>query len=117
MTAPVLPSLAALARALHDGLIDAADLAETALARAAAAQADLNALIALAPERARADAGRARQQRASGTAGPLAGIPFAHKDLFCTRGLATTCGSRMLDGFVPPYDAAVVERLDHAGAV
>ena len=117
MTAPVLPSLAALARALHDGLIDAADLADTALARAAAAQADLNALSALAPERARADAGRARQRRASGTAGPLAGIPFAHKDLFCTRGLATTCGSRMLDGFVPPYDAAVVERLDHAGAV
>ncbi|MBP7417303.1 MAG: Asp-tRNA(Asn)/Glu-tRNA(Gln) amidotransferase subunit GatA [Xanthomonadales bacterium] len=97
--------------------MDAADLAETALARAAATQADLNALITLAPERARADAGRARQRRASGTAGPLAGIPFAHKDLFCTRGLATTCGSRMLDGFVPPYDAAVVERLDHAGAV
>ena len=117
MTAPVLPSLAALARALDDGRMDAADLAETALARAAATQADLNALITLAPERARADAGRARQRRASGTAGPLAGIPFAHKDLFCTRGLATTCGSRMLDGFVPPYDAAVVERLDHAGAV
>ena len=60
---------------------------------------------------------RSRQRRAAGTAGPLAGIPFAHKDLFCTRGLATTCGSRMLDGFVPPYDATVVERLDGAGAV
>ncbi len=49
--------------------------------------------------------------------GALAGIPYAHKDLFCTAGLRTTAGSRMLDGFVPPYDATVSARLDQAGAV
>ena len=49
--------------------------------------------------------------------GALAGIPFAHKDLFCTQGQRTTCGSKMLSGFVPPYDATIVERLATAGAV
>jgi aspartyl-tRNA(Asn)/glutamyl-tRNA(Gln) amidotransferase subunit A len=87
---------------------DASALVEQALARAAAC-APLNALISLDADGARAQAKQAR--------GALAGIPFAHKDLFCTRGLRTTCGSRMLAGFVPPYDATVVERLRAAGAV
>ena len=81
------------------------DLVADAHARAASA-AGLNALIT-----------RDSAVGSMSGDGALAGIPFAHKDLFCTRGLATTCGSRMLEGFVPPYDAAVVERLDHAGAV
>src|SRR5690606_1200226 len=54
---------------------------------------------------------------ASGNAGPLTGIPFAHKDIFCTEGVRTTCGSRMLDNFVSPYDATVVARLKAAGTV
>jgi aspartyl-tRNA(Asn)/glutamyl-tRNA(Gln) amidotransferase subunit A len=117
VTAPPPVALAALARGLAERSYAAGSLVELALERAARAQSGLNALITLAPERARVDARRAHQHLASGTAGPLAGIPFAHKDLFCTRGLATSCGSRMLHGFVPPYDATVVERLDGAGAV
>ena len=78
---------------------------------------DLNAFITVddagALERARgADARRAR-----GEGGPLAGIPFAHKDIYCTKGLRTTCGSRMLENFVAPYDAHVVEQFDRAGMV
>ena len=62
---------------------------------------------------ARAADGRIR----AGDAGPLAGIPIAHKDIFCTEGVRTSCGSRMLDSFVSPYSATVVERLARAGAV
>jgi aspartyl-tRNA(Asn)/glutamyl-tRNA(Gln) amidotransferase subunit A len=53
----------------------------------------------------------------AGDAGPLTGIPFAHKDIFCTRGVKTSCGSRMLDNFPAPYDATVTRRLADAGAV
>jgi hypothetical protein len=54
---------------------------------------------------------------ARGAAAPLCGLPFVHKDIFCTNGIRTTCGSRMLESFVPPYDATVVERLAAANAV
>ena len=81
---------------------------ERALA-AAQAVAPLNALISL-------DAEGARRCTAA-TDAPLSGVPFVHKDLFCTRGLRTTCGSKMLADFVPPYDATIVERLAKAGAV
>ncbi len=76
-----------------------------------------NAFITVAGEQALQQARRADAERANGRAGPLCGLPLAHKDLFCTRGLPTTCASRMLEHFVPPYDAAVVERLAAAGAV
>ena len=55
--------------------------------------------------------------RAAGDAGPLCGLPIAHKDIFCTRDVLTSCGSRMLENFVSPYDATVVERLAASGAV
>ena len=54
---------------------------------------------------------------ASGEAGPLTGVPLAHKDIFCTQGVRTSCGSKMLDNFVSPYDATVVEKLNAAGMV
>ena len=81
---------------------------ERALA-AAQAVAPLNALISLDAEGAR--------RCTVATDAPLSGVPFVHKDLFCTRGLRTTCGSKMLADFVPPYDATIVERLAKAGAV
>ena len=58
-----------------------------------------------------AQAAAADERRAAGDAGPLTGVPYANKDIFCTRGVRTSCGSRMLDSFVAPYDADVVERL------
>jgi aspartyl-tRNA(Asn)/glutamyl-tRNA(Gln) amidotransferase subunit A len=81
------------------------DLVADAQARAASA-AGLNALIT-----------RDSAVGSMSGNGALAGIPFAHKDLFCTQGQRTTCGSKMLSGFVPPYDATIVERLATAGAV
>ena len=63
------------------------------------------------------EAARADARLRAGDAGPLTGVPIAHKDIFCTRGEKTTCGSRMLANFVSPYDATVVERLRAAGVV
>ena len=98
--------------------VSAAELAQAALAAAREAQPALNALISEASDDAiLAAAATAQAVIGRRDASPLAGIPFAHKDLFCTRGLRTTAGSRMLDGFVPPYDATVAARLNGAGAV
>ena len=81
-------------------------------------QADThNAFITVDAEGARAAARAADAERAAGRAGPLAGLPMAHKDIFCTNGLKTSCGSHMLDSFVAPYDATVVERMAGAGLV
>jgi aspartyl-tRNA(Asn)/glutamyl-tRNA(Gln) amidotransferase subunit A len=78
---------------------------------------DLNAFITVTADRALDDARRADEQLARGEGGPLTGVPIAHKDIFCTDGVLTSCGSRMLSGFVAPYDATVVERLRAAGTV
>ncbi len=77
----------------------------------------LNAFVTVDEDRSLAQALVADQRRARGEAGPLAGIPVAHKDIFCTKGIRTTCGSRMLANFASPYDAHVIERFNAAGAV
>jgi aspartyl-tRNA(Asn)/glutamyl-tRNA(Gln) amidotransferase subunit A len=77
----------------------------------------INAVISLTAESALAEAEAADARRAAGEAGPLTGIPLLHKDIFCTSGVRTSCGSRMLDNFVPPYDATVIARLRSAGAI
>ncbi|MEE4278485.1 MAG: Asp-tRNA(Asn)/Glu-tRNA(Gln) amidotransferase subunit GatA [Halieaceae bacterium] len=87
------------------------------LARIDALDAQLNSFITVDRDGALAQARAADERRARGEAGPLTGIPIAHKDIFCTRGLRTSCASRMLDNFTPPYDATVVERLADAGVV
>jgi aspartyl-tRNA(Asn)/glutamyl-tRNA(Gln) amidotransferase subunit A len=74
-------------------------------------------LITLTADEARRDAATADRRRAAGETGPLLGIPLIHKDIFCTDGVRTTCGSKMLDNFVSPYDATVVARLKAAGTV
>jgi aspartyl-tRNA(Asn)/glutamyl-tRNA(Gln) amidotransferase subunit A len=110
-------SIAALAADLAAGHTTAVRLAEQALQRAEAQHA-LNSFIRLDADAALATAQAVDAERAAGRdLHVLAGIPFAHKDIFCTKGITTTCGSRMLQHFVPPYDAQVVERLAHAGAV
>ncbi len=77
----------------------------------------LNALITLTAPEALIAAAAADRRLAAGERGPLLGIPLIHKDIFCTDGVRTSCGSRMLDNFVAPYDATVVARLKAAGAV
>jgi aspartyl-tRNA(Asn)/glutamyl-tRNA(Gln) amidotransferase subunit A len=79
--------------------------------------ADLNAFITVDESGALERARRADERRARGDAQPLTGIPLGYKDIYCTKGLRTTCGSHMLENFVAPYDAHVVEQLDRAGAV
>ncbi|HEX3124944.1 MAG TPA: Asp-tRNA(Asn)/Glu-tRNA(Gln) amidotransferase subunit GatA, partial [Rhodanobacteraceae bacterium] len=109
-------SIAQQARALRTRETSAVELARRALG-AARANARLNAFITHADASALAAAERADAALARGAASPLCGLPFVHKDIFCTNGIRTTCASRMLESFVPPYDATVVERLAAAGAV
>src|ERR1700733_8727136 len=101
-------TIAQLAQDLRARRISARELAEQSLSMARRLSG-LNAFITL-------DAS-AVERAACGTEHALAGIPFAHKDIFCTNGVRTTCASRMLEHFMPPYDAAVVERLAKTGAV
>lgn len=109
-------TLAELAKGLAKGEYSSRDIVETLLGRIKD-NADLNAFITVTDDEALAAADRADEDRANGNAGPLCGLPIVHKDLFCTEGVRTTCGSRILDNFVSPYDATVVERLRLAGAV
>ncbi|MES9928597.1 MAG: amidase, partial [Candidatus Thiodiazotropha sp. 6PDIVS] len=78
---------------------------------------EINAFITTTPEQALAEAAVADQKIESGEAGPLTGIPIVQKDIFCTQGVKTSCGSRMLDNFISPYDATVVTKLKQAGVV
>ena len=106
-----------LARGLARREYSARELATFHLERIAAANEELNAFVRVTEESALRAADAADQRIARGAAEPLTGIPLAHKDVFCTAGAATTCASRMLADFVPPYDATVVARLAGAGAV
>ncbi|HEY0878090.1 MAG TPA: Asp-tRNA(Asn)/Glu-tRNA(Gln) amidotransferase subunit GatA [Zeimonas sp.] len=108
-------SLRELREALDAGRVSAVELAEECLRRAAAS--DLNAFVDLQPERTLAQARESDARRARGERGPLLGVPIAHKDVFATRGWRTTAASKMLENYVSPFDAAVVERLAAAGAV
>jgi aspartyl-tRNA(Asn)/glutamyl-tRNA(Gln) amidotransferase subunit A len=110
-------TVAELSAALHARAISSVELTRAYLERIAEHQSVLNAFITLAPEAAFAEAARADARLAAGETGALIGVPIAHKDIFCTAGQKTTCGSRMLADFVSPYDATVVERLRAAGVV
>ena len=109
-------SITQLAQTLRERRTSAVELTRQAIARAKKL-AGLNALITLDEAGALAAAERADAALATNPASVLAGIPFAHKDIFCTNGLRTTCASRMLDNFVPPYDATVVAKLGDVQAV
>lgn len=110
-------TLVELSRGLAAGDFSARELAEILLQRIDAHQPELNAFITITPELALAQAARADGARAKGNAGALNGLPIVHKDLFCTRGVLTSCGSRILGNFKSPYDATVVARLAAAGSV
>jgi len=108
-------SVIELQRALRARSISSVEIVEACLARIEALDRRLNCLITVTGQRALEQARSADIRLAAGNAGPLTGIPLLHKDLFCTRGVRTSCGSRMLDNFLAPYDATVVERLEAAG--
>jgi aspartyl-tRNA(Asn)/glutamyl-tRNA(Gln) amidotransferase subunit A len=116
MTALHEMGVAELGAALAARHVSSSELADHLLGRLAAHGA-LNAALAIEPDAVRAEAAAADAGRARGKAGPLLGVPIAHKDIFATRGLATTAGSRMLEGYRSPFDATVVARLAAAGAV
>jgi len=110
-------SLRQLDAALSAKHISSVELAQVFLERIAHLNPRLNAFISVAPEKTLLQAQAADQLRSSGHAGPLTGIPLAHKDIFCSEGWLTTCGSKMLANFVSPYDAHVVQCLKAAGVV
>lgn len=110
-------TLAELARELKARKISSEELTRAYLARIERFNPELNAFITVLQERALTEARAADQRIAKGDAGSLTGLPIAQKDIFCTRGVKTSCGSKMLDNFIAPYDATLVERLKQAGMV
>ena len=95
--------------------LSSVELTRACLQRIGRLNGELNAFISFDEDKALAAARRADERLAQGKAGPLTGIPIAHKDIFCTTGFRTTCGSRMLEHYVSPYDAHVVGELERAG--
>ena len=110
-------TVAGLAARLAKREVSAVEVARDALDRIATVGPTLNAFLEVDEEGALAAAKAADTAIAGGRAGPLAGVPIAHKDVLMTEGLRTTAGSRMLENFVAPYDAHVVAGLKKAGTV
>ena len=110
-------SLRQLASALHERRISSRELTQAYLERIGRLDGHLGAFITVDPDKTLSQADAADARIARGEAGPLTGIPVAHKDIFCTEGWLTTCGSRMLSNFVSPYDAHVIEKFAAAGAL
>ncbi|WP_019556816.1 Asp-tRNA(Asn)/Glu-tRNA(Gln) amidotransferase subunit GatA [Thiomicrorhabdus arctica] len=100
---------------LHSGEITSVQLTQHYLDRISQYDADLNAFVTVTPELAISMAEAADQKLAAGDAELLTGIPVAHKDIFCTDGVKTSCGSKMLDNFIAPYDAHVVTLMNKIG--
>ena len=110
-------SLTELSKALHSKAISSVELTELYLKRIQQFDGAVNSFITVTPELAVEQARAADARLADGSAGPLTGIPLAHKDLFCTQGVRTSCGSKMLDNFIAPYESSVTQRFMDAGAV
>ncbi|MBL0208920.1 MAG: Asp-tRNA(Asn)/Glu-tRNA(Gln) amidotransferase subunit GatA [Propionivibrio sp.] len=114
-------SVTALSQALAAKEISSVELTQLYLDRIALHNPSINAFITVDARKSLAQAKAADELRAVGKggagAGPLTGIPLAQKDIFCSKGWLTTCGSKMLGNFVSPYDATVIERFNDAGAV
>jgi aspartyl-tRNA(Asn)/glutamyl-tRNA(Gln) amidotransferase subunit A len=117
-----LPELYNLTIAEAQGLLSKREVTSQELTRAVLKRIEsvdnrVRAYVTVTAEAALADAAAADQRIAAGDAGPLTGIPWCVKDVLMTKGVRTTCSSRMLENFIPPYDAHVVERLKAAGAI
>jgi aspartyl-tRNA(Asn)/glutamyl-tRNA(Gln) amidotransferase subunit A len=110
-------SLSELSSLLQNGEMSSVELTQHYLNRIKQYNQDLNAYITIAEDHALEQAKAADQRLQNGNAGKLIGIPLAHKDIFCTQGIKTSCASKMLDNFIAPYNATVVDKLDAAGMV
>ncbi len=110
-------TIAELANELHEKRTSSVELTTHFLNRIKEHDKKLNSFITVTEEHALHAAKQADDLRSQGKHSPLLGIPLAHKDIFCTDGIKTTCGSKMLDNFIAPYDATVVTRLKQAGMV
>ena len=110
-------TIAELSQLLQSKSISSVELTLAYIERCESLATDLNCFITLTPELALQQAKDADDRIQSGAAEALTGIPIAHKDIFCSKNIRTSCGSKMLDNFIAPYDATVVERLTNAGMV
>src|SRR5690606_7195180 len=97
-------SIAEIAESLARGTYSSVEITSAYLQQIAQHNDELNAFITVTADNARAQAAAADKARARGEAGVFTGVPIAHKDIFCTTGVRTSCGSRMLDNFIAPYD-------------
>src|SRR5690554_405906 len=110
-------SLKQLGAMLASKQVSSVELTQEFLKRIEQHNPEVNAYITVDPDKSLAQAAAADKRIASGDVGPLTGIPIAQKDIFVAKGWRTTCGSRMLENFIGPYDAGVIERFGAAGAV
>ncbi len=110
-------TIAELSRDLAEKKISSVELTQYFLDRIKKLDGQLNSFITVTPEEALKNAKRADEWIAAGKKGPLTGIPIAQKDIFCTKGIKTSCGSKMLDNFISPYDATVIAKFKEAGTV
>ncbi|MFN2309585.1 MAG: Asp-tRNA(Asn)/Glu-tRNA(Gln) amidotransferase subunit GatA [Gammaproteobacteria bacterium] len=110
-------TIAELAEGLRAKAFSSEELTQDCLARIERFNPGLNCFVTVTAEAALAQARAADARIAGGETGPLLGVPYAHKDIFCTDGVRTSCGSKMLDNFIAPYDATVTAKLADAGAV
>jgi aspartyl-tRNA(Asn)/glutamyl-tRNA(Gln) amidotransferase subunit A len=110
-------TVAELAQGLASGQFSSVEIAQAFLARINTLDEQFNSFITVDEDATLAAARLADERRSKGTADALTGIPIAHKDIFCTEDMRTSCGSKMLDNFIPPYDATVIARFNAVGAV
>ncbi len=110
-------TLAELAQGLKSGEFSSVELTQAYLNRIKSEDDKYNSYITVTEEQALSQAKAADEAIATGNAGPFTGLPFAHKDIFCTQGVRTSCASKMLDNFISPYNATVVEKFNAAGGV
>ena len=110
-------SLREMSAGLTNGVFSSVELTQEHLQRIQRVDPRINSFITVNSEQALAQAAQADQERAAGDDRPTVGLPFAHKDIFCTNGVLTTAGSKMLSNFIAPYDATVVTKMAEAGMV
>ena len=110
-------NISRLVEQLRNKEITSVELTQSYLDKIKELNPGLNSYITVCSDTALNAAKAADAAIEAGTAGPLAGIPIAHKDLFCTNGIKTTCASKMLNNFVPPYESTVTARIEQAAAI